>query len=237
MKIVSVNIEGKKHLPRIENLIITEEPDVLFLQEIFESDVKFFADLLGGDGYFVSMSYKEHFEERQGIATFSKHPVTYEPILLSQRDEKLAQYSGRSYEDRLRSQDFYVLLATVTDKDNSVFTFANTHLPVTEKGEVTEYQIKVIQALSRALGGLSVVLVGDSNAPRGGEAFAKIAAHYVDNIPAEYTTSIDNALHRAAPLELMIDMLFSTPEYLTQNVRLVTGVSDHCAICAEVMRV
>jgi exonuclease III len=201
VKIVSVNIEGKKHLSNIENLVRIEEPGVLFLQEIYESDVDFFAGLLGGECHFVPMSYREHYGEHIGIATFSKYPVRYESVLLNQRDETLVQYSGRSYEDRLRSQDFYVLLATVTGEDGSVFTFANTHLPVTEKGEVTEYQRDVIKTLLQALKDIPVVLVGDSNAPRGKEAFSMISSLYKDNIPATYTTSIDNTLHRAAPLD------------------------------------
>ena len=66
--------------------------------------------------------------------------------------------------------------------------------------------------------------------------FARIAKKYKDNIPPHYVTSLDRKLHRAGHLELMVDGLFSTSEYLLDHVELRSGVSDHCAIIAELSR-
>ncbi len=75
-----------------------------------------------------------------------------------------------------------------------------------------------------------------------------IAAKYKDNIPAEYVWSLDMGLHRAANggLQegaaaqglpgLMVDGLFSTPEYTISDVRMHDGISDHCAIVAQVTK-
>ena len=39
MKLITVNIEGNKHLLDIGNLIAVEQPDVLCLQEVFATDL------------------------------------------------------------------------------------------------------------------------------------------------------------------------------------------------------
>ncbi len=80
------------------------------------------------------------------------------------------------------------------------------------------------------------VLCGDFNAPRGGEIFSELAARYRDNIPAQYTTSIDASLHRAGDLQLMVDGIFTTPEYQASSVLLHSGVSDHYAVTADITK-
>ena len=39
-------------------------------------------------------------------------------------------------------------------------------------------------------------------------------------------------LHRAGPLDLMVDGLFLSPHYRASNVQLAAGVSDHQAVVA-----
>ena len=78
------------------------------------------------------------------------------------------------------------------------------------------------------------MLCGDFNAPRGGEIFGLLAQKYKDNVPQKYTTSIDGILHRAGPLPFMVDGLFSTPGYTVSHVEMVCGISDHCALIANV---
>ena len=83
-------------------------------------------------------------------------------------------------------------------------------------------------------------MCGDFNAPRGGEIFSALATRWHDNIPGTYHTSLDLSLHKAGKVDgerlatLMVDGLFTTPGYRTSRVELVPGVSDHCAIVAEV---
>jgi hypothetical protein len=43
--------------------------------------------------------------------------------------------------------------------------------------------------------------------------------------------------HRAAPLELVVDTVFSTPEYRVVDIRVLEGISDHKGILALVERV
>lgn len=235
MKIVSVNIEGRKHLSRVENLIKNEEPAVLFLQEVCQQDVEFFANLVGGQHIFTPMCFRQEWNDHLGVAIFSQFPATFEIEILKKQEVNEDLSQGESYEDLFLSQSFYVQWANVISPAGETFCFANTHLPVTEEGEVTTYQLEMVDKLLAILAQKSeLVLVGDSNAPRGRAAFSKLSEVYIDNIPSHYTTSLDATLHRAGSLEFMIDMLFSTPSYRIENVRLISGVSDHCAVSAEV---
>jgi endonuclease/exonuclease/phosphatase family metal-dependent hydrolase len=237
MKILSVNIEDKKHIPKITALIARENPDVVCMQEICEKNLADFAAFIPGAYSFVPMAFKDTLDDTVGIAVFTTLPVTYTTHILKESDKTVTSYSSASFEDRFRSQSYYTIEAVVTGNDGAEYRIYNTHLPVTEAGETTDFQLSVIEALLAAVGeNTDIILMGDSNAPRGGEAFAKIAAHYKDNIPEHYTTSIDGTLHRNGPLERMVDILFSTSEYTVENVRFINGVSDHCAVTAELSR-
>jgi endonuclease/exonuclease/phosphatase family metal-dependent hydrolase len=88
--------------------------------------------------------------------------------------------------------------------------------------------------LLEMLGQRSIILCGDFNAPRGREIFSRLAKRWHDNVPLHYVTSIDPKLHRAGPLQLMVDGVFSTTDYRVRNVVLHQGVSDHCAITADI---
>jgi len=121
------------------------------------------------------------------------------------------------------------------------FRIAVTHLNVTPFGSSTPYQresagklIALAQAQASEAGGL--LLTGDFNAPRGGATFDLIAEHFIDGVPAHYTSSIDGSLHRAGEIPFMVDGLFHTPGYRLENARLSTGVSDHCALSCRLSR-
>ena len=75
---------------------------------------------------------------------------------------------------------------------------------------------------------------GDFNAPRGGEVFDQLASHYSDCVPPEITTTIDQELHRAKGLQYVVDSIFSTDQYRLEDVRVQSGVSDHCALIGRV---
>lgn len=56
--------------------------------------------------------------------------------------------------------------------------------------------------------------------------------------PPEITTTIDSATHYSGKkLELVVDNIFTTPEYRVNNIRVITGVSDHCAVSGEVEKI
>lgn len=118
------------------------------------------------------------------------------------------------------------------------FRIGTTHFTWTPDGEADEVQRTDIESLFAVLEKQGdIIFTGDFNAPRGKEIFSRLAERYHDNVPSEYTTSIDSTLHRAGDLPHMVDGIFSTSGYAVQNVRMVCGVSDHCALVAEVRKV
>ena len=79
-----------------------------------------------------------------------------------------------------------------------------------------------------------VVFCGDFNAPRGRETWLIIASKLKDNIPQDITTTIDGHLHRAGDLQIVVDGLFTSKNYKASDVRVISGISDHCAIVANI---
>jgi endonuclease/exonuclease/phosphatase family metal-dependent hydrolase len=242
LKLVSVNIESHKHLDKVMKLLQAEQPDVVCLQEVFQVDLPFFTEALDMEGHFLSLADIDHATNYQfdplgiwGVAILTKLPHTeFQDAYYVRHDDK---ESAKIQDFEPNSVDRGVIWTTVT-KDDQPFTIATTHFTWSEEGSSTELQAQNLKDLLAILQPLpELILCGDFNAPRGKATFQTLADHYTDNIPAQYTSSLDPELHRVGHLQLMVDGLFTTPHYQTKNVRLATGVSDHQAIVGEVERV
>ncbi len=130
-----------------------------------------------------------------------------------------------------------LLFAEISD-GKETYKVATTHLPVTHHGEVTPFQLQIVDSLLATLAGLGdFIFCGDTNAPRGKEAFDRVARKYKDNIPVECETSLDQNLHRVKGLQYMVDALFTTHAYKASQVKLADGVSDHMAILANITKI
>jgi len=244
IKLVSVNIEGDKHLDLVEAFLHKEQPDVVCLQEVFKSDFLKLEEKLEMTGIFKSMGKYGLEPERGdfdiGVGILSHLPFEYtDAVYYSGKEDSVHNVIVRIDED---PQKYYkVLVYGRVKKGEEEFTIGTTHFTWTPNGKVDDTQRRDLTKLLEVLQGIpQIVFCGDFNAPRGREIFDTISQHYTDNIPQEYTTSIDLNLHRAGE-ELrgkprMIDGLFSTSQYHVQNVRLQDGVSDHLAIVAEIKR-
>jgi hypothetical protein len=67
--------------------------------------------------------------------------------------------------------------------------------------------------------------------------FGRLAERLTDNIPPDVTTTIDHDLHARGPVPpYVVDGLFTTPQYAASDVRVVSGVSDHCAVLGRISR-
>lgn len=243
MKLVSINIEGHRHLhERVLPFLEQEQPDVVCLQEVFEVDVPVIAEALGMQSFFQPMVnvteptiHVRHALGVLGVAQFTKLLV---------REQQAAYYVdlklGRLpifFENGNPNSMNRVLVWQTVEKDGQLFTIATTHFTWSTRGESTLEQLRDLGALQRILDTIpEFVVCGDFNAPRGNETFARLAERYTDNIPPEVTTSIDGEFHKAGQLELMVDGLFSTPEYVLSQVQVLGGVSDHKAISAIINR-
>ncbi len=244
LSIASINIERSRHLPRVAAFIVRERPALLCLQELCERDIPFFEALMGGIMAFAPMAH--HPEEG---------PANVVGVGMLARGGALAKVKAEYYSgspERIQEMAFVTLEGRRMADPMSIaevllsatfggFRIATTHLNVTPLGSSTPYQresagklIKLAQAQAHEAGGL--LLTGDFNAPRGRATFDLIAEHFIDGVPAHYTSSIDGSLHRAGDIPFMVDGLFHTPGYRLENVSLSTGVSDHCALSCRLSR-
>jgi len=80
----------------------------------------------------------------------------------------------------------------------------------------------------------NIIFCGDFNAPRGRKTWSILSSKLKDNIPDEIMTTVDAKIHRAGNLMLVVDGLFTSKNYKVTGVRVISGVSDHCAIVANI---
>ncbi len=223
LKLVSLNVERGEHLPRVLSFLAAERPDVTCLYEVRAVDLPRFSQLLG-EAYFVPMCTVS--PERlpggagvQGIAVFSPGPCEH---VYYQGTGDAPDFVGPNSEDR----------ALVVTRVDGQCVIGATHFTWTPDGRADAAQRAALPRLLALLERFGVDLVcGDLNAPRGGEIFGALNERFVDNIPAEVTTTLDQELHRKKGLQLVVDVLFTRPPWRA-DVRVVSGVSDHCAIVA-----
>lgn len=239
ISLVNLNIEGGRHLERVRNFIEEIKPDVVCLQEVLESNFKSFEKNFGMSGLYAPLTrlpedYKRDRGEIVGTAIFSRLPI---------KEKKSEYYYGNGGEvkflnkENIAETESFNLLKMVIASNDEDYVIATTHFVWTPDGEANADQRKAIDSLlNLTKKESSLVLCGDFNAPRGREIFAKIASVYKDNIPAKYESSLDPNLHRVKRLRLMVDGLFSTPDYRIEDVKLTCGVSDHCAVTAKISK-
>jgi endonuclease/exonuclease/phosphatase family metal-dependent hydrolase len=236
LKLVSLNMELDRHLGDQKRFLDREAPDIICLQEVHE--VEF--DALRaehGHGVFAPMCLTRRLDgrfARQGVCIVSRHALR-DPQIRPYRDPggPLVEFEAHRMPQSLIRR--VLVMAGVQQRDGRAPMIGTTHFTWSPDGKANPEQLRDVDLLLAHLEGHEpVVFCGDFNAPRGGEIFARVAAHYTDHVPARCTTSIDGARHRAGALQLMVDGLFSSPGVTAADVRLVDGVSDHMAIVADI---
>lgn len=250
INLISVNTEGHRHMvQRVIPFLKERQPEVVLLQDCYERGFKMVADGLGLEPAFAPHErrklYFDHGDiEICGVATLSRYGFTDKDIFYYVRDGEPdlpmhQEFMNRPGEEVARLRR--AALLTGVAKGSNRFRFANVYFTWTPDGQASSYQRKDLQILLDYLGIFSeVILCGDFNAPRGREIFDRIATVYQDNIPVEVLSTLDPLLHNAArrkDLQLVVDGLFTTPGYCASEVKVVSGVSDHCAIVANIHRV
>ncbi len=237
LSLLQLNIEQSKHLDRILPFLTKERPEVMCAQELQEQDVKVTGEALDAHHVFVPMAKRSYgnYSYPEGVGIFSRYPFT------KTNEELYAGHGGEitvldlSNPDQKYVTQGYKLLVCEIQKENEVFRVATTHFPWTPMGSTNDFQREALESLLKILKGLGeFILCGDFNAPRGKEIFDTLASHYTDNIPTEYSSSIDGEFHRSGPLELMVDGIFSTPGYKVSGVQRISGLSDHCGFTATI---
>lgn len=236
LKVITLNVHRSKHLDLIQAFLQREQPDVLCVQELCASDIPLFRAIAGEQYQTVPLTIYSGDAEAClfSIGIFSRHPIMATSVQYYSGTEGKLQQSVAGDETTINR----AFLSGDVVKEGETFRIGTTHFTWTPDGEANATQRRDLQNLLEILQGeREIVFMGDFNAPRGREIFSRIAERYKDNIPSEYTTSIDGTFHRAGALPLMVDGIFSTPAYVVSDVRMVEGVSDHCAFVAEVQKV
>lgn len=226
---LSLNIEQRKHLPIVFDYLTQYKPDVICLQEIFEDSFHELTKQLGYHSTFAPRAEYYYHPAKEGMAILSRYPI------ISHDLEPYDQFTEipERFIGLLTTRPKNSLQTATLDLNGKPIVIANTHFTWSFGGEVTEEQrVNFQHFLSLLEQYPEFVLCGDFNTPRGNIIFDTLATKYTDNIPAEITTTIDPELHRAGPLQLVVDGLFTTPAYNVTDVTILTGLSDHCGIGA-----
>ncbi|MFZ1721852.1 MAG: endonuclease/exonuclease/phosphatase family protein [Microgenomates group bacterium] len=236
MKLISVNIEGRRHLERLTDFFSKNDADVVCFQEIFKMDLEYISQMLGGmqnefapittftkENRFTDQLYGE-----QGIACFSKHPMQVKiHTYLEQSEPGIPEFITPL--SPLRK-----LLVAQFKIDEVVYPVATTHFVWTPNGKDNPEQWEALDSLKKVFVQYKeLIFCGDLNAPRGEKVFTAFSKLLTDYIPQEYVTSLDPDLHPIGKTaQLMVDGLFLSDGFIAKNVELHTGVSDHQAITA-----
>ena len=248
MKLVSLNVEGSKHWALVDPFLNSQQADVVCLQEVFEKDVARLAEMLNMHLAFAPMFLRPNegspTYERMGIVMLSRSPM--ENIMIQNYhlpDQELPKKDDTD-EYTMDKTVRRSLLSANVNCGGKLFTVATTHFTWTPDGLPKDYQYAAAEKLLEAVKELpEVALCGDFNVPRGvNDIYERFAKKYYDAIPVTYASSLDMTLHRAGknPIvaerlaDYMVDYLFLSNGYRAENVRLESGVSDHCAIVATV---
>jgi endonuclease/exonuclease/phosphatase family metal-dependent hydrolase len=234
IKLLTLNIEVDRHLDLVCAAIRAQLPDIVCLQEVLDSDC---ARLAATGGYDVKYSSsglvsRPGKEYNWGIAVLSRVPVHSQTERYYSEDAHLRVIHEPNDVRR-------VVVVTELEHEGRRYRIVNTHFTWSADARIDEHQIADFSRLKRVLSKYpDYVLCGDFNAPRGREMFGKFVDELglVDHLPASVTSTIDARFHRAGALELVVDTIFSTPEYRVADVRVLDGISDHKGILALIER-
>lgn len=235
ISLLSLNIEGDKHIERIVNYFQKNKFDVVCFQEVFQSDLPVFEEILGMKSYFtptMNVSCENPFLAKKGIwglALFTKEEIIGRGEYYYVGDKNIIpQFLPQDPNSGNRAVSWISFV-----RHEKVYTVCTTHFTWSIGGRATKEQSVNMQKLINYLAKKEpLILCGDFNAPRGGLIFQMLSNRYMDNIPDHIETTIDQRLHREKNLQLIVDGLFTSHIYNVSTIQIVDGLSDHKSIQA-----
>jgi exonuclease III len=235
LKIITLNIEGRKHLDKVIPFLKKEKPDVICLQEVFKKDLNLFKKELNIKGKFFPMSDRskinKHYNQFFGV---------WGIIILTNLKNtgfKKFYYVGKGNTPQFKNNfsDDRVLGYVKVTKNLKVYNIGTTHFYFTPDGQADQEQRKATKKLLTYLKKYNdFILLGDFNAPRGREIYSEFNKYFKDNLSKNVTSTIDKKYHKVKTLKLVVDTIFSKGNYKVKKVYLKDGLSDHKAIIAVV---
>lgn len=241
LKLITLNIEGHRHLDKWLPVMRAEQPDVLCLQEVFAVDIPRIQSELGLEIKFVPNMNVTH-QTKYNLTPHGLIGLGYchNPQTVQVLNHQVQYYGGDP--DMLKvftqpNDDNRFVLSARVEKEGEQFVIGTTHFTWSPGGEISDLQRADFAKLAQIIRSFKeLVLCGDFNAPRGREMFTLFEELLIDHLPQEVTTTIDGSLHYAGDLQVVVDTIFSTPGYAVRNVRTISGISDHIAIVGEIER-
>lgn len=243
IRILTLNIQGDKHLPEVTRLLADQRPDVACLQEVFEQDFLHLRDELRMGGLFlpaidVKSGGPPGYKERglMGVAILGMLPGAYDAAYyFKRRQEKIPLYQGVANAGH-RALVWQEIKGERKKEEGRRLVVATTHFTWSKGGKPSQKQRKELASLFRLLDRVKPdVFCGDFNAPRGGEIYDALSKRFVDNIPSSVRSTLDPKLHYSHGIELVVDGFFTSPAHRVSDIRLISGVSDHLAIVGTVV--
>lgn len=240
ISLLDLNTEHQRHIDQIISYIQSNKFEVICFQEVFEKDFEHYERELAMHGFFLPLAnvnasnqWGTPPEGNWGICILSKLPIlSHESTYYKGEEGTIPELIDGEPNSMNRG-----LLWCTIEKEASFFTIATTHFTVSSHGETTDEQLAVFAQLQKVLTTIpEVILCGDFNAPRGQEIFGTLSQMYRDNVPAHIESTLDPELHRAKGVKLVVDGLFTSAQYVASGVKMVCGLSDHCALRAEISR-
>jgi endonuclease/exonuclease/phosphatase family metal-dependent hydrolase len=237
LKLLTLNIQGDRHLDRVRDAIALHLPDIVCLQEVFEVDCATLAAVGQYNVKYVVGTYMDAANNARfapkgswGLAVLSKLPVQRQ-VIISYADDPTIRIFRQPNDPRR------VVIVTELAHQSRSYRIVTTHFTWSPDGHITDEQRADFVRLKQVMKHYpDYVLCGDFNAPRGREMFAKFTDELslIDHLPADITTTIDAQYHYASSLELVVDTIFSTLDYHVTDIQLLAGLSDHKGILAMV---
>lgn len=234
----SLNIEADRHLDKVASYLSANMPDVVFLQEVYKIHAEELAAQFDYHLTFVphvDFNISEHIFKplgEWGIATLTKvKPVNVQiayyseyPVVIPHEFMKTLKHPR-------------ALLVSELVIEGKQYYFANTHFTWALTTDADVAQLPDYLRLQKLLDKVpSFVLAGDLNASRDSRVYQELASRYIDQLPSSIESTLDPVLFRKPELKLVVDHLFSTLDYLVENVQVLTGLSDHCGIAATITK-
>lgn len=226
-------------------------PVVLCSQEVMEHMVDDMASRMGMP--FSTFAPMHHMvggstRRRLGLAIFSTLPFTTVSPL------RVYSSFGDLIPDCWDDLDFGGLPTSAVWQEVTVnvggtdYHIGNTHFMQSPGGKFIPQQEAALDRLLATIDpGLidgrpprSIVWCGDMNMPRGRAAgWDEVCRYFTDNVPAQVDNSLDPKIHNAARergVRVMVDGIFSTPDYRVDGFRTYSDLSDHLAFGVNVAR-
>lgn len=247
MKLVSVNIEGSRHLEKIKSLLISENADVVCLAECFADTIEF----LSSDKYPYQLHVPTYLvdqdneyklipsnERRWGEVILSKYPLKETKTTYLSMDP----YTETNLPTHGTDNHIPAFIQATVEIRGVEYRIGTIHLTWTPRASMTDRQRLNVSELLTLVKDQEIVMCGDFNVPRGNEVYDQIASKFSDNIPPSIESTIDPDLHYrnvtvSGTLKLVVDYVWSSEGYRVSDVEVISGVSDHCAITCLVEKI